>query len=88
MVQPVLDLLGDNADFFVARGSQTTDLYALVAVLVFGLTLLLAGPYKLLSKMSIRGLQLTHHVLVAALVGVIFLPVLKKYDLGKLLAVK
>ena len=82
VVQPVLDLLGDNADFFVARGSQTADLYALVAVLVFGLTLLLAGPYKLLSKISIRGLQLTHHVLVAALVGVIFLPVLKKYDLS------
>lgn len=82
LVQPILDLLGDNADFFVARGSQTTDLYALVAVLVFGLTLLLAGPYKLLSKISIRGLQLTHHVWVAALVGVIFLPVLKKYDLS------
>ncbi len=82
VVQPILDLLGDNADFFVARGSQATDLYALVAVLVFGLTLLLAGPYKLLSKISIRGLQLTHHVLLAALVGIIFLPVLKKYDLG------
>jgi len=82
VVQPVLDLLRDNADFFVARGSQTTDLYALVAVLVFGLTLLLAGPYKLLSKISIRGLQLTHHILVATLVGVIFFPVLKKFDLS------
>ena len=82
VVQPILDLLGDNADFFVARGSQTTDLYALVAVLVFGLTLLLAGPYKLLSRVSIRGLQLTHFILLATLVGVIFLPVLKKYELG------
>ncbi len=82
VVQPILDLLGDNADFFVARGSQTPDLYALVAVLLFGLTLLLAGPYKLLSKVSTRGLQLTHHVLLAALVGIIFLPVLKKYDPG------
>ena len=82
VAQPVLDLLGDNADFFVARGSQSTDLYALVAVLLFGLTLLLAGPYKLLSEVSTRGLQLTHHVLLATLVGIIFLPVLEKYDLG------
>ena len=69
MVQPVLDLLGNNADFFVARGTQPIDLIALLLVLIFGLPLLLAIIYKLLSKISNGGLLVVHHFMVAILAG-------------------
>jgi hypothetical protein len=85
--QPVMSLLGDNPDFFVARGSQISDLVVLTAVLAFGLCLLMAIFYTLLSKISVRSLQLVHHIIVAILVGVVFLPVLKKYDLAGALVI-
>ena len=81
VVQPVLDLLGNNADFFVARGSQVADLLALLLVLLFGLPLILAGVYKALSKVSVHALQICHYSMVAFLVGITFLPVLKNFDL-------
>jgi len=83
IAQPVFDLLGDNADFFVARGSQFTDLIVLVCVLVFGLSIIMAGVYTLLSVISRRALQLTHLTMVAVLLGVIFLPVIKKLGLAE-----
>jgi hypothetical protein len=82
VAQPVMSLLGDNPDFFVARGSQYTDLIVLTAILIFGLTLLLAVVYKILSKISKGSLQLVHHFMLAFLVGLVFLPVLKKFDLA------
>jgi hypothetical protein len=82
VVQPVLDLLGNNADFFIARGSQLADMVALVTVLVFGLTLLLLPVYKSISMFSNRGLQLTHYIMVVMLIGIFFLPVLNKLDTG------
>lgn len=81
VAQPVLDLLGDNIDFFVARGSRETDLIAMLLVLMSGLPLLLAVVYKALSVISIRAMRMSHNTVVAALVTVIALPVLKKPEL-------
>jgi len=82
LVQPVLELLTNNTDFFVARGSQLIDLLALLLVLLFGLPLLMAFVYKVLEKISIHSMRIGHHIMVAILVGIIILPVLKKLDLA------
>jgi len=87
VAQPIMDLLGNSPDFFIARGSQYLDLVVLTAILVFGITLSLALVYKLLSKLSIRSLQLFHLLIVAILVGVAFLPVLKRLNLSEGLTV-
>ena len=70
LVQPLLDLLGDNAEFFVARGNGAAD------VVVFGLALTIVPPLVLLSaellvgRFSQRAAWLLHLGLVALLAGV------------------
>jgi hypothetical protein len=82
IAQPVFDLLGDNADFFIARGSQSVDLIVLAMVLVFGLSIVMTGVYALLSVISRRALLLSHQTMVAVLVAIILLPVTKKLGLA------
>ena len=82
IVQPVLDVLGGSTEFFVARGSHQTDLVVLVAVLVFGLPLILLTGYKLITKLFTPALALTHYLVVMIFSVVIFLPVLKNSDLN------
>lgn len=49
MVQPLLDLLGRNAEFFIARGNGALD------VVVFGLALTLVPPVLLLGLEQLVG---------------------------------
>lgn len=82
IAQPVFDLLGENTDFFIARGSQSVDLVVLAMVLVFGLSVVMTGVYALLSVISKRALLLSHLTLIAVLVAIIFLPVTKKLGIA------
>ena len=83
IAQPVFELLGENTEFFVARGSQSADLVILALVLVFGLSIIMAGVYTLLSVISKRALLSVHLIMVALLVGIIFLPVMSRLGLGE-----
>ena len=75
VVQPLLDLLGRNAEFFVARGNGAVD------VVVFSLALALVPPLALLGLEALAGLAsrrvawALHLVLVGALAGAFFLQV-------------
>jgi hypothetical protein len=72
--QPLFDLLGRNAQFFVARGSTTGD----ILVLAFAYTLVppLAGAVLVWALGRIRPVAgwVVHLVLVAALVAALALP--------------
>lgn len=81
IAQPVMNLLGDNPDFFVARGSQYLDVVVLTLILVLGLGTILAFTYTLLSRVSPRLLQWVHLSTVAVLVTLVFLPALKKLNI-------
>ena len=76
LVQPLLDLLGGNAEFFVARGNGAAD------VIVFGLALTLLPPLALLGLEALVGLAskraawLLHLGLVGLLAGMFALLVL------------
>jgi len=85
LVQPVLELLTNNTDFFVARGSQLIDLLVLLLVLLFGLPLLMAFVYKVLAKISVHSMRMGHHITVAILAGIVILPALKTLDLADIL---
>jgi|GEM_PF-1743041 len=83
IAQPVFELLGENAGFFVARGSQSVDLVILALVLVFGLSIIMAGVYALLAMISKRVLLLVHLTMVALLMAIISLPVMSRLGPGE-----
>ncbi|HNC15677.1 MAG TPA: hypothetical protein PLV77_07245, partial [Solirubrobacterales bacterium] len=63
-VQPLLDLLGNNPDFFVARGNSTGD----ILILAIGFTLLpplvLFGIEWVVSKVNARAYYGLHLILM------------------------
>ena len=85
--QPLFDLLGENAQFFVARGSTRGD----ILLLAFGYTLLppLAGATLVWALGRVRPMAgwCAHLVLVAVLVGALLLPPLGDALGGSALAI-
>lgn len=80
VAQPLYDLLGRNAEFFVAHRSQPVDLLLLVLALSFALPLLLVlleGAAGLPGRLPRK---VVHIFLVGLLMGVMALPPLKKID--------
>lgn len=78
--QPLYDLLGRNAEFFVARRSEPVDVLLLVAglsLLIPAIFLLIEGLAGLLGE---RIRKRTHYVLAGALVTIALLPLLKQLD--------
>ncbi|MCB0870732.1 MAG: sulfatase-like hydrolase/transferase [Solirubrobacterales bacterium] len=71
-VQPLLDLLGNNPDFFVARGNTTGDILILAIgfTLVPPLVMLLAE--WLVSKVSARAYYALHFLLIALIATFFF----------------
>jgi hypothetical protein len=78
LVQPLFDLLGRNADFFVARGSTSGDIlfFALFVTLVPPLALF--GIEALLGLVSGRARDAAHLVFVALLAALVVLGFAKK----------
>lgn len=72
-VQPLLDLLGDNPEFFVARGNSTGD----ILILAIGFTLL--PPLVMLAvewvvvRVSPKAYHLLHFLLMAGIAGFLFI---------------
>ena len=73
-VQPLLDLLGNNPDFFVARGNSTGD----ILILAIGFTLLpplvLFGIEWVVSKVNARAYYGLHLILMGLIATFFFVP--------------
>lgn len=76
LVQPLLDLLGGNAEFFVARGNGAADIIVLGVALTVLPPLALLGLEALVGLASKRAAWLLHLGLVAVLAGAFVLLVL------------
>ncbi|MBA2630626.1 MAG: sulfatase-like hydrolase/transferase [Thermoleophilaceae bacterium] len=78
VAQPLFDLLGDNPEFFAARGSSSFDIvsFSLLLVLLPPLVLLLVE--LLLGLLGRRMFRVVHLVFLAALVALIAAQALKK----------
>ena len=80
IAQPLLDLMGRTAEFFVVRRSEPTDvllLVLLVCLLLPALLVLVEAAAVLLGR---RVRKAVHGVIVAVLVAAIALPALKRLD--------
>ena len=76
--QPLLDLLGDAPEFFVARENTRGDIILLGLVATLGPPLLLLGLEALVGAVSEQARRVLHLFLVAVLVAVFALQVLKE----------
>jgi hypothetical protein len=77
VAQPLLDLLGDNPDFFVARENTRGDILILAFVLVLVPPLLLTAVEALAALASERARQAVHVLFISGLASVFALQVLK-----------
>src|SRR3954469_19203805 len=78
VAQPLFDLLGDNPEFFAARGSSGFDIISFSVLLVALPPLLLLGIELLFSLAGRRAFRAVHLVFLAALVTLIAGQALKK----------
>ncbi|HVE68826.1 MAG TPA: hypothetical protein VNB64_09625, partial [Solirubrobacteraceae bacterium] len=78
LVQPLFDLLGRNADFFVARGSTSSDIVIFAVAVTLGPPLLALGLEALAGLAGARARDGLHLVLVALLAGAVVLGFAKK----------
>lgn len=75
--QPLLDLLGDTPEFFVARGNTSSDIVVLALVLLLVPPLLLAALEALVGLVSWRARQALHLALVGLLTAAFALQLIK-----------
>jgi Sulfatase len=78
VAQPLFDLLGDNPEFFAARGSSGFDIISFSLLLVLLPPLLLLGIELLVRPLGRGAFRGAHVVLIAALVSLIAAQALKK----------
>jgi hypothetical protein len=78
LVQPLFDLLGRNADFFVARGSTSGDIVAFAVGVTVLPPLLLFAIEGLVGLVSTRARDWVHLAFVALLTAVVALGFIKK----------
>jgi hypothetical protein len=75
--QPLLDLLGDTPEFFVARGNTSSDIVLLALVLLLVPPLLLVSLEALVGLVSWRARQALHLALVGLLTAAFALQLIK-----------
>ena len=80
IAQPLLDLMGRTAEFFVVRRSQPIDIVLLVLLVCVLLPALLVLVEAAAGRVGPRVRQAVHGVIVAGLVAAIALPALKRLD--------
>ncbi len=86
-VQPLLDLLGDNPDFFVARGNGPADILILAFGLVLVPPLLLLCLEATVARFSGRIYRRLHLALLAVIATFLFIPLVAKLLTGPTLLV-
>ncbi len=80
LAQPLLDLMGRTAEFFVVRRSEPTDVLLLVLLVCILLPTLVVLVEAAAGRVGPRVRQAVHGVIVAGLVATIALPALKRLD--------
>ena len=80
IAQPLLDLMGRTAEFFVVRRSEPTDVLLLVLLVCLLLPALLVLVEAAAGRVGPRVRKAVHGVIVAALVAAIALQALKRLD--------
>jgi hypothetical protein len=78
VAQPLFDLLGDNPEFFAARGSSGFDIVSFSILLVVAPPALLVAIELLLGLLGVRVRRSAHVVFIALLVALIAAQALKK----------
>jgi hypothetical protein len=78
VAQPLLGLLGDNAEFFVSRRSGSADVVVFALVVVLVPPLVVAGLVELAGRVDARAGQALQLVAVGALVAALAIQLLKK----------
>ncbi len=84
LAQPVLDLLGQSPEFFVARASPALDVVLVPLVLGVGVPLLLAGVVALVHAVNQRAGRVLHRVLLVLFGGLIVVTLLEHTPAGGL----
>ncbi len=74
-VQPLLDLLGKNPDFFVARGNSTGDILILAIGFTLVPPLILFGLEWVVSKVNAKAYYGLHFLLLTVIAGFFFIQV-------------
>ncbi len=78
VAQPLLDLLGRNAEFFVARGSEPIDIWLLTLFVILAIPLAVLIVELAVRQVSDSAYRIVHATIVGGLVGVIALLVLTR----------
>jgi hypothetical protein len=78
VAQPIFDLLGRNAEFFVARRSTVAEVVAFALVLAVGAPLLVACSVEAVGGLFPRARRVLHLALIATLVASTVLPLLAR----------
>ena len=78
LVQPLFDLLGRNADFFVARGSTSGDIVAFALATTLFPPLILLAVEALVGMVSLYARDWVHVIFIALLVALIAMGFLRK----------
>lgn len=82
IAQPLFDLLGDEPQFFISRGSEGPDLLGFALALSLGVPALLVLPLALASGLGARVGRAAAAVLGAVLVGLVVLPACNRAGLA------
>ena len=84
IAQPLLDLLGRNAEFFLARSSPPLDIILLAIGLTFGVPVLLGLVLAWLFRQNERAGKLLHGAVMAFLVGILVLQIIELTSLSRM----
>ena len=84
VAQPLLDLLGRNAEFFLARNAPTVDIVALGILLTVVIPLIVAGVVLAIRQIDRRTGTILHAAVLAVLGGVLTIQVIDRIPLGGL----
>lgn len=69
--QPVLELLGDNVDFFVAHGTRRAGLLLFTALLTLGIPLVLSLAIRIAAAVHLLAARALHGLLFVVLAGLL-----------------
>ena len=78
VAQPLLGLLGDNAEFFVSRRASGAEVVAFALLVVLVPPLVLVGLVELVGRVDDRAGRAAHLIAVGALVAALAIQLLKK----------
>jgi hypothetical protein len=79
VAQPLLDLLGRNAEFFVARGSEAIDIWLLTLFVLLVIPFATLAVELAVRQVSGSAYRIVHATIVGVLVGMIALLVLNRF---------